>query len=134
MSRIPLLLSVNEANALIDAWEALNHEQPITPSRYDTALKTIEWVRLSIGAVGRKPRYSIIERVRHELREKYLVTKLLFLQWHVKRTVYLVNLTREERVALLKFLILHKATGDLAPVMERLNRGGDECRTFRVRN
>ena len=126
MKRIPVLLTKDEANALIDTWEALQHDVPLTYERYHQALDTIEWLRSSIGNVGKPPKNTLTERIRLEWRVLVVNVKHTWLRWRYRQHAHVLRLTQRERTALLSLLILQKPNMDLMPVIERLKGGERE--------
>ena len=122
--RIPLVLNTEEANALIDAWEALNDEDAeLTAYRWETAFGIIDWVRHSLTATGKPPKYPLSVRLQQAWRTWALSRRYAWLRWKNKSRVHALYLTDEERAALLRFLVLHKPVNELRPVIERLRHG-----------
>jgi hypothetical protein len=119
---IPLLVTVNQANGLIDAWEALHDEHELTTHRYQDALEIIDWLRLSLTAMGVPPRYSRNERASQTFRNFVLRSKFALLRWLNHRQVIAVYITEEERLALRKFLVLQRPPPELRTLIERLQR------------
>jgi hypothetical protein len=119
--RIPLVLNTEEANALIDTWEALHHDDAeLTEYRWDTAFGIIDWIRHSLTATGKPPEYPLTIRVQQVFRNWLLARRYRWLQWKNRSRVHPVYLTDTERVALMRFLVLHKPVEELKPVIERL--------------
>jgi hypothetical protein len=114
---IPLVLTTEQANALIDIWEALQHDTNLSENRIQNAYDIIEWLRVSLIALGKPTRYSTWDRVRQDLRI-HLKTKLL--RWRNRHAVITVRLTREERIALLEMLELQKSREELRAVIEKV--------------
>lgn len=119
--KIPLVVTIEEANALIDVWEALQHaDAELTDSRYDKAFEIIDWLRRSITAVGKPPRHALPQLLLFTLLSWRMRIKFKLLRWKNRHAIHALMLTREERAALLRFLVLHTPAPDLYPVIERL--------------
>jgi len=125
-----MLVSIEEANAIIDVWETLQHESmTLTPARAERAYEMIDWLRRSITAMGEPERYTRWELVMFSFMSWVTNFRFRLLRWRNRHAVFTLMLTREERSALLKFLVLQKPEANLYPVIERLKVVGHAGRT-----
>lgn len=129
MRRIPVLLSRDEANALIDVWESLQHDHHPTPSRASNAFHTIEWIRNSIGDIGRAPQRGFWSLVRLEFTILKVNIRQAWLRWRYKHHAHVLLLTQNERTALMRLLVTHKSDPELRTVIERLKAGNAHAGT-----
>lgn len=119
--KIPLVVTIDEANALVDVWEALNHEgAELSSNRYAAALELVDWLRRSVSAAGKPTRYSFLQQLQFTLLNWRLTAKFRLLKWRNRHAVHTLMLTREERKSLLRFLVVREVNADLYPVIERL--------------
>ena len=123
MRRIPVLLSRDEANALVDVWESLQHGYQPAPARASSAFHTIEWIRNSIGDVGRAPQRGFWSLVRLEFTILRINVRQAWLRWRYKHHSHVLLLTPRERTALMRLLVTHKSDPELRTVIERLKAG-----------
>lgn len=122
---IPLVLTRDEAYALIDLWESWREGKTISHSRYESALRTVEWLRLSVQVLGKPTRYPLRVRLIQAWRNFRLRSKYRFLVWKNKHQVIDLPITESERIALLRLLVLHKPQEGLSEVIERLDHAKD---------
>ena len=119
-SAIPLILTRDQVNALLDVWDTHESLDDVPTGRYFQALEVMEWLRHSLQRQGLPPFLSRGERVRVFTQNITLRVKFLMLRFWNPVGYKAVYLSQDEARALKRLLVLQKPADGLERVIERL--------------